>query len=102
MAAEPKVLALEIEGLTCPALPENLQLLVQDLRARLAVDAIQLEVWNLVGDPDTKQRPAPRQVLEHQQILGQADRMVEGGGRDGGSRADSPCALGQGCTDQGR
>jgi hypothetical protein len=89
-----EVAALEGEPLLRPRPDHDLQRLLEALAALDLGDAIALELDGPVASPDAHVQPPAAQDVHHRQLLGEADRVVEG--QDGRGEPDADVARAHG------
>ena len=97
-----EVLALVRVRLTREAEVEEVEHLLEHLDPLVARNPERLEVGHLMRDPEPEDDPAARDPVEHDRVLGEAHRMVQGGREHGGAEADPARALQERGADEQR
>ena len=97
-----EVLALVRVRLTREAEVEDVEHLLEHLDPLVARNPERVEVGHLMRDPEPEDDPPARDPVEHDRVLGEAHRMVQGGREHGGAEADPARALQERGADEQR
>jgi len=99
---ETEVLPGEIQALLGPGALNDLDRLVEELPTPSRIDSVTLKLRRLVSAPHAQIDPPTREQVEHREVLGHAERMVEGQHHDAGAEPDTPGPAREDRQGQGR